>query len=156
MDYKHIDQIRSLASVQPLLRHEPMSRRERLERWAELLEGNPKRQLASLGEIEFRPRAERHAMRAENSPLSVAFDDPVLRLQGLRSDRLGDAMAFFELSEHEAHYLVCSCRHGLLMSAATAARSVRAVAENRVRSFASAWAVAGIALAIPSLLYLFI
>ncbi|HEX2479197.1 MAG TPA: hypothetical protein VHK45_07945, partial [Geminicoccaceae bacterium] len=69
------------------------------------------------------------AKRADDSALSVAFADPVLREQGLESDRVGDAVRFFELSHWEIHQLVCSCHYGRTMAAGTAALRVRAIAK---------------------------
>jgi hypothetical protein len=153
MEHKRVDQLRSVADVQPT----PstfMSRRERLERWAELLEQEPQRRLKSLEEIELAPRRERPLMRANNSPLTVAFEDPILRANGLASDRLGDAMAFFELSENEAHRVLCSCLNGRTMEAGTTARRVRAIANRTVPSLSTALIIAGAATGIPALIYL--
>src|SRR3712207_7613421 len=44
--------------------------------WADLLEREPSRQLKTLHEIEFQPRSKRDEMRADGSPLSVAYADP--------------------------------------------------------------------------------
>ena len=79
-----------------------LTRRERLERWAEALERDPGRRLSTLHEIEHKPRDERRALRVENSPLSVAFADPVLRADGLASDKFGDATDYFELADEVA------------------------------------------------------
>ncbi|MBD2750345.1 hypothetical protein IC232_27170 [Microvirga sp. BT688] len=128
MEHKDIDQIRSLADVQPLPPH-PLTRRERLERWAEQLERDPDRRLNTLGEIEYAPESERPLMRADNSPLTAAFEDPVLRAAGLKSDRLGDALAFFEISEDGAHHIMCSCLYGRTMSASAAAARIRSLNE---------------------------
>ena len=46
---------------------------------------------------------------ALNTPLTIAYCDPVLRAQGLSSDQLGHAMSFFELRPAEAHFLLCDC-----------------------------------------------
>src|SRR3546814_13396884 len=80
-----------------------MSRRERLERWAELLEQHPG-SVGVLHETEYQPRFVRDALRADESPLTVAFRDPVLRFQGLTGDTYGDAVRFFDLSDSEAHH----------------------------------------------------
>lgn len=85
-------------------------RRERLERLATLLE-NYNGPLRLLTRMEFLPERERMLLRDELSPLTVAYRDPLLRAQGLKSDRLGDAMTFFDLSSREAHYLLCDCHH---------------------------------------------
>jgi len=114
MEFASRDQIAGLAEL-----HRAESglrtRAERLARWAEVLRRGPDRILRSLGEIEFVPEAEREALRVDGSPLTVAFEDPVLRAAGLGSDRYGEAVAFFGLSEREAHRLLCSCMNGWSM-----------------------------------------
>lgn len=134
MEHRHVDQLRSVADVGADLPKSMLSRRERLERWAEVLEREPDRELSSLGEIEFQPVAARGSLRADRSPLAVAFADPVLRTQGLASDRLGDAMNFFEISEHQAHRLLCSCMNGHSIRSGTAARQVRAIAKGKAHT----------------------
>jgi hypothetical protein len=124
-----------------------------LERWAQLLEREPRRILKSLGEIEFTPRAERGLLRVDNSPLTVAYEDAVLRADGLASDRLGDATAYFELSERQAHRLLCSCMNGWSMEAGSTARRVRRLAQPR--SLASLWPMGlGLAILAPAVLLL--
>jgi len=59
--------------------------------------------------IEHLAAAERELLRVEGSPLTIAYLDPMLRAQGLSSDRIGDAMEFFQLSEREVYYLLCDC-----------------------------------------------
>lgn len=102
-----------------------MTRRERLERWAELLERNPLRPLSTLHQTEHQPTAERFAMRGDGSPISVAFEDPILRAAGLENDSYGEAKRFFELSDNQLHNLVCYCHFGAKLSAETAAHHVR-------------------------------
>jgi hypothetical protein len=106
-----------------------MSRRERLERWVELLERQPNRRLSTIEGTEFGGRREREAKRADHSPLTVAFEDPVLRAAGLRGDRVGDAVEFFDLSHDEVHRLVCYCHHGLTVLPGTVAARVRMMAQ---------------------------
>lgn len=146
MEHRHVDQLRSVADVESNLPKGMLTRRERLERWAELLEREPERELSSLGEIEFQPVAARGSLRADRSPLAVAFADPVLRTQGLTSDRLGDAMAFFNLSEHQAHRLLCSCMNGHSIRSSTAARHVRSIAKGRTHTLIAAGALGAILL----------
>jgi hypothetical protein len=109
MKYQSLEQIALEADVHPGM---GMSRRERLERWVELLEQRPHRRLSTIEGTEFGSRREREAKRADHSPLTVAFEDPVLRAAGLRGDRIGDAVGFFDLSHGEVHRLVCYCHHG--------------------------------------------
>ena len=80
MEHKTLEQIRQVADVRT---HKPLSRRERLERWAEALERLNGARVRSLVRTEYVPREERDLMRIDNSPLSVAFEDPVLRAEGL-------------------------------------------------------------------------
>jgi hypothetical protein len=74
--------------------------------------------------IEHKPSDERRAIRVENSPISVAFEDMALRAEGLTGDTLGDAMDFFEMSDRDAHAALCSCLFGGTVEAGLAARRV--------------------------------
>jgi len=151
MEHKDLDQLRSVADVQP----RPMTRQERIQRWIHLLERDPARRLNSLGEIEYKPPAERALLREDNSPLTVAYEDPVLRADGLASDRLGDAMRYFELSDGQAHYALCSCLGGRTMESASFAQRLRNTTGNvGWQSAVGAWALAGLAVSLPGLIYL--
>lgn len=131
MEYKTVGELAGQADVrlEPAFISKPLTKHERLERWAMLLARQPERQLSSVEEIEYGTVRQQQAKRADESALSVAFADPVLREQGLESDRVGDAGRFFELSHWEMHQLVCSCHYGRTMSAGTAALRVRAMAK---------------------------
>jgi hypothetical protein len=141
MKHSSTQQLLEIAEVKPT---EILTRRERLERWAELLERDPAARLRTLDEIEWQPKTKRASMRADGSPFSVAYADPVLRAAGLEGDTLGDAMRFFELSEHEAHRVVCYCMHGRTVEGRRAAGAVRAIAARWVVgvSSATAWSIA--------------
>jgi uncharacterized protein (DUF1786 family) len=130
MKYQSLEEIALDADVHLGL---GMSRRERLERWAELLERQPNRRLSTIEGTEFGDRREREAKRADNSPLTVAFEDPVLRAEGLRSDRVGDAIEFFDLWQDQVHYLVCYCHHGRTVSSDTVAARVRMMTRQKER-----------------------
>ena len=125
MKYKNWEQIAREADVYPA---GGMSRSERLERWAELLAQQPDRRLSTIDGTEFGFRQARRAKRADDSPLTVAFQDPVLRAEGLRGDRVGDALDFFELSEGDVHHLVCFCHYGQTVSAGAVAARLRVMA----------------------------
>ena len=73
-------------------------------------------------------------MREENSPLTVAFEDPVLRSAGLASDQFGEVARFFELSPWQLHDVVCSCHFGETVAAEVVAARVRHLSA-RTRSF---------------------
>ncbi|HZH09073.1 MAG TPA: hypothetical protein VEZ24_01750 [Microvirga sp.] len=151
MEHKPVETLRGVAEVREF-KQGFLSRKERLERWAELLERQPKRRLRSLGEIEFTPEEKRPELRSDESPITVAYEDPVLRADGLKGDRLGDAMEYFDLSERSAHRLLCSCMNGWSMEAGVTARKVRRIAnpDHRLMLFTSA----SLAAAIPTVLYL--
>ena len=151
MEHKHLDQLRSVADVKP----RPLSREERLQRWIDLLEKDPKRSLNSLGEIEYKPPAQRALIREDNSPLTVADEDPILRADGLAGDRLGDAMRYFALSDGQAHYALCSCLSGRSMDASTCAQRLRNATGNAAwESAVGAWTLAALAVSLPGIVYL--
>ncbi len=78
MEHKPYAEMSRVADVRSGPSKPAMTRRERMERWAEVLEQEPTRELKSLEEIEWKSRAERRAIRADGSALTVDFDDPVL------------------------------------------------------------------------------
>jgi hypothetical protein len=154
MEHKPLDQLRGVADVQTDKPVRCLSRQERLDRWVELLEREPHRRLTALDEIEYKPAAERVLVRADNSPISVALADPILRADGLEGDHLGDALKFFEMSEHQAHHALCSCLGGRTMDAAAFAQRIRG-ATSGLRSVSGAWVAFGLAIALPTLVYMF-
>ena len=140
MKYQSLEQIALEADVHPGV---GLSRRERLERWVELLEQQPDRRSSTIEGTEFGSRREREAKRADHSPLTVAFEDPVLRAAGLRGDRIGDAVGFFDLSHGEVHRLVCSCHHGRTVSSGTVAARLRTMARSEPATLPSRGMVIG-------------
>lgn len=127
MEHKTIDQLSKLAilhSERPGAR--PLSQRERLVRWALLLERCDQQYLRALPGTEHRSAEARNQMRWDGSPLTVAFLDPVLREDGLRDDTYGEAKRFFGLSDWQLHRIVCYCHYGATMSAKAAAWRLRA------------------------------
>ncbi len=132
MEHKTLDEIRNVADILPnWLRARPLSKYERLERWAEALEREGERRLHTLFEIEHARPAERAALCADDFPLSIAFSDPRLRAEGLAGDTVGDAIGFFGISERELHNILCFCHHGDTMLAEVAAARVRLAAGYR-------------------------
>jgi hypothetical protein len=121
-----LDKLADVGSVAPT---RPLSRLERLQRWAEVLEAWPAEFLRPLRRVELYSPAERAQLRADQSPLSVAFADPLLRAEGLPGDRLGDGRGFFGLTERDLHALVCDCRYGGRMQPKDVARRVRALGD---------------------------
>jgi hypothetical protein len=64
-------------------------------------------------------------MRADGSPISIAFEDPLLRAAGLENDSYGEATRFFELTDNQLHKIICYCHFGATVSAGTAAHYLR-------------------------------
>lgn len=75
-------------------------------------------------------------MRDDDSPLAVAFEDTILRAQGLRDDTYGEAKRFFELTDWQLHEIVCHCHVGATIRARWAASRVRTVMSERLGFFA--------------------
>ncbi|MDX8449959.1 hypothetical protein [Mesorhizobium captivum] len=103
-----------------------MTRSRRLEHWAALLERDPERCLGALPGTEYMRLDVRDKAQCTESPLSIAFADPVLRAQGLKNDTYGEARRFFELSDWQLHAVVCHCHVGATMKAGWVAAQVRA------------------------------
>jgi hypothetical protein len=93
----------------------------------ELLELSPHRRLATLYQTEHQPTSVLSLLRSDNSPISVAFEDPILRAAGLENDTYGQAKKFFSLTDGELHNVLCYCHFGATVSAATAAHYVRGI-----------------------------
>ena len=126
MKHQTLDELQRVAAVHaeetaPRI----LTRAERLERWADLLEADPDRRLNTLPGTEYEPDEVRRTMRRLHSPLSIAAEDPVMRAAGLKDDTYGEAMRFFELSDWQLHGIVCYCHFGAPMTADQAARRVR-------------------------------
>ena len=148
MEHKTLEQIRDVADILPERPGRRLSRRQRLERWADILEREGGRRLATLREIEYAPPEDRDDMRADDSPLTVAFADPRLRAEGLAGDTVGDAAVFFGMSPMQLHGILCVCHHGSTIAADAAARRIRAaIAQQQAyaqAAFAGAAAAASI------------
>ena len=124
MRYTPLEQLKDHAAV-GMAPAKPLSRTERLQRWASLLERDPDRELRTLSRLESYAPVERDLARSDDSPISVAYADPILRDEGLKGDRHGDAKTFFGLSSTDIHYLVCDCRYGRRTLAGEVARRIR-------------------------------
>ncbi|MBX9758136.1 MAG: hypothetical protein K2Y29_05110 [Beijerinckiaceae bacterium] len=132
----------------------PLGRKERLERWADLLDRDPQRRISLVHELEFAPREAQAQMRADQSALSIAYEDPLFRSLGLNGDTVGDGKAFFGLNGSQTHRLLCSCMHGMSMKAGDAARMVRAVADPLPSAIARGLVIAAVC-AVPALAFMF-
>ena len=141
MEHRPLSELSSVADLKipEDVKAPVLSKRERLDRWIDLLEWEPDRELRTLDEIDWQPKAERRALRADGSALTIAYSDPVLRHAGLLSDRFGDAVDFFDISEHDAHIVLCSCHGGESMHADEAARRVRGIRSPSLWSLYFGW-----------------
>jgi hypothetical protein len=117
-----------------VIRPQELSKKELLARWALALEKRQDSHLCTLRETEHKPPKEQATLREENSPLTVAFEDPVLRSAGLASDQFGEVARFFEISPWQLHDVVCSCHFGETVAAEVVAARVRHLSA-RTRSF---------------------
>ena len=126
MKHRELDQLQYHAKINQHFPEQVMSREDRIRRWVELLEGQSHQVLSTLRETEFQPAAARAVMRSDNSAITVAFDDPILRASGLENDTYGAAKQFFQLSDGQLHRIVCYCHFGTTVSAAKTARYIRA------------------------------
>ena len=131
MEYRTREKIRAAEILPNWLSARPMSRSDRLKTWAAALDREGDRQLITLFQLEYLPLARRAQLRADDSLLSVAFADPRLRAEGLAGDTMGDAVAFFGVSERELHDIVCFCHHGPAITARTAAAQIRSAASRQ-------------------------
>jgi hypothetical protein len=128
MEQRTIAEVAKSAQVFSTAETARAMRRERLERLARLLEDH-NGPVQMLTQIEYLRRSERLLLRRDGSPLTIAYKDPVFRAQGLAGDRLGDAMAFFDLDDREAHHLFCDCHYRTGVSSQVIASQVRSVAQ---------------------------
>ncbi len=127
MKHVTIEELETVAAVSPEATR-PLTRVERLNRWADLLEKRGGERLSTLEGTEFELPATRSLMTAANSAFSVAFADPILRGDGLSDETYGAAKRYFGLSDWELHDIVCYCHLGASTSAIATSRRVRAVA----------------------------
>lgn len=127
MKHRSLDEIRTEAKVAHAA---TLTKREKLDRWAKILSDLDGKLLATLPSVEYMAKADRLELRRDNSAISVAFADPILRGAGLRDDTYGGALAFFELSHSELHRLTCRCHFGQNAPADRVARRVSGVSSS--------------------------
>jgi hypothetical protein len=119
-----LDRLAAVAAVTAV----PTTRSQRLRCWRDLLLKEGDRALRPLLHLEFRDPDDRAQCRADNSPLALAFADPVMRAAGLQGDTVGQAEAFFGLSARQTHYLLCDCHYLGAMGAGRVARRIDVLA----------------------------
>jgi len=104
-----------------------MTRAAKLERWAHILRDlGANATVATLYQIEKVEGDAKLAIEVAGSALAVAAADPMLLAAGLKGGTVGDATAFFEITEGEVHDITCCCGNGeVKMDASVAAALVR-------------------------------
>ena len=141
MKYESAGELGSKATIFSLSTEvRKLSRQQRIERWATLLEQHQDK-LVPLVRTEFLPYHERQAVRADNSPLALAFSDRMLRDDGLSSDTMGDGIAYFGLSEQKAHRLLCDCHYSGTMTGKLVASRLRSAARPGLAERLWKWAI---------------
>lgn len=127
MQHRTFESLAASARIRPASEF-AMSRRQRLERWARILQREPGRLVIMLNEIEHITGTSWSAARADRSAIALAFADPLFRREGLAGDTLGDAETFFGLSRRQAHHLLCACHLGPVASAGQISERISALA----------------------------
>jgi hypothetical protein len=105
-------------------------RQQRLERLADILDRHD-RMVHLLYRMEYAPARERPSLREDNSPLALAYQDDGFRREGLSGDSLGEIMKFFQLSDHEAHHLLCYCHYAGSVTSKMIAERARELARKK-------------------------
>ena len=108
----------------------PTVRQRRLQRLAEILDQHDD-SVPLLSRMEYAPWNERPYLRADRSPLTIAFEDEGFRREGLSGDRLGDVIGFFELTDREAHHLLCYCHYASSVTSKMVAERARELAAKK-------------------------
>lgn len=97
-------EVEALNSAVPVT---PMTRAQKLERWAQVLEKAACVVMAS--NLEHYDEARRNQLIWTASPMAYAAADPVLSDGGLKGETVGDVKDFFELTNEELHAFSCDC-----------------------------------------------
>ena len=150
MEYKTLGELAGRADIrlEPAFMSMPMTKHERLERWAMLLARYPERQLSSVEEIEYGTvRSNRRSGRTIGTVGGVR--GPGFARAGSGERPGGRCRPLLRAVALGIHQLVCSCHYGRRMSAGAAALRVRAIARRaQPRTIARAgWIAAGVSAA---------
>jgi hypothetical protein len=82
MRHQTVEELRSVATIAKSIPSRWELRRQRLHRWAQLIEES-RTPVRLFHQLEYMARHHRLELRAVDSPLSIAFADPHFRLHGL-------------------------------------------------------------------------
>lgn len=115
-------EVEALNTASPVV---TMTRVEKLERWATLLE-RYKFGIVMAHNLEFLSQNMRDAASWGASPMGVAAADSVFQDAGLKGETIKDVKDFFEISDEDVHAFSCNC--GGVQTGAQMAGRIRAIA----------------------------
>lgn len=115
-------EVEALNTASPVV---TMTRAEKLERWAMLLEKCTG--IVMAHNLEFLSQNMRDAASWGASPMGVAAADPVFQDAGLKGETIKDVKDFFEISDEDVHAFSCNC--GGVQTGAQMAGRIRAIAK---------------------------
>ena len=116
-------------STQGSLAIPPMTKRQRLQCFADAMRREPPCPLHLFINLEYRDAGEWKYLSHPASPFALAAQDDLLHAAGLRSGSVGDAQRFFKLSREELTEFSCVCG-GLINSNEMAERIERIAARS--------------------------
>ena len=90
-----------LTTVELSLASPPVTKRQRLKRFANVIRCGPRVLLHLFINLEYRDAGEWKYLAHPGSAFALAAKDSVLRDAGLTGDSVGDAQLFFDLSRRE-------------------------------------------------------
>jgi hypothetical protein len=100
---------KSLTTVELSVATPPMTKRQRLQRFADVITSGPGVPLHLFINLEYRDAGEWKYLAHPNSAFALAARDSVLRDAGLTGDSVDDAQRFFDLSREELAEFSCVC-----------------------------------------------
>jgi hypothetical protein len=98
-----------LTSLERSLATPPMNKRQKLQRFADVIRRRPSCPLHLFINLEYRDAGEWKYLSHPGSPFALAAQDNLLYAAGLRSGNVGDAQRFFKLSREELTEFSCVC-----------------------------------------------
>ena len=98
-----------LTSGELVLAIPPITKHQRLQRFADVIRSGHPCPLPLFINLEYRDAGEWKYLLHPDSPFALAAQDNVLYAAGLRSGSVGDAHRFFELSREELAEFSCVC-----------------------------------------------
>jgi len=98
-----------LTTVERSLATPPVTKRQRLQRFANVIRSGPRVPLHLVINLEYRDAGEWDYLAHPSSAFALATKDSVLHDAGLTGDSVGDAHRFFDLSREELADFSCVC-----------------------------------------------